>query len=550
MQVKGPKSRRWLVKGVLDDGVPNSIFKPGWRFFAAFASLCIISLMAALDATSISVALPVMAKALGGSAIKAFWSGTSFLLASTIFQPILGSFSNIFGRKPLILTSLVFFGVGAIVAALAKDFTMILVGRTLMGVGGGGIMVLNLIVMTDMVPLRERGKWYSMLSSMWAIGTVTGPLLGGGFSENSSWRWIFWINLPFVGVGAVMVMVFLHLNFHASSVFGKLRRVDWLGIGLFLGSTTGFLIPITWGGVQYSWSSWHTLVPIIVSAVGMVAFVVHQECFATEPLIKTSVFKNPTAAITYAGTVIHGIVLWSILYYLPLYYEAAKGFSPILAGVAIFPQTFTIAPASVIAGAAIARSGKYRWAIWLGWTLTTTGTGLLVLLKTSTKTVEWIFITLVAGIGTGLLFPANSIASQASTATGRDQAFAATAFSFLRAFGQTLGVAIGGVIFQNEMKKNLLKYPLLAGNAVEYSKDAAGLVQLIRSLPHGERKHQLQVSYIEALKWIWVVMCVLSAATLFASLFIKAYTLDRMLETDQGFKETQKSSQSDDIELS
>ncbi|KAF2464048.1 MFS general substrate transporter [Lindgomyces ingoldianus] len=518
----------------------ESAFNPGWRFVAAFASLSVITLMAALDATSISVALPIMAKLLKGSAIEAFWSGTSFLLTSTVFQPVLGSFSHIFGRKPLIYLSLVLFLVGSIVAAIANNFTVILVARSIQGIGGGGIIALTEIVVTDMVPLRERGKWFSMISGMWAIGTVAGPLLGGGFSQNVSWRWIFWINLPFIGIGGIMITFFLQLNYKTSSLLSKLRRVDWIGMVLFLGSTTGFLIPITWGGVQYPWDSWRTLVPLLVSAAGLVAFVIHQEYFAPEPLIRTSVFKNTTAAVTYLETVIHGIILWSVLYYLPLYYEAVKGFSPILSGIALFPQTFTVAPAAMVVGATIASTGKYRWAIWSGWFFTTFGMGLLVLLKTDTTTVQWIFLNLVGGLGTGILFPAMAITVQAA-AVSADQAYASNIFSFLRAFGQTLGVAIGGVIFQNQMKKKLLTFPLLADKAAEYSKDAAGLVQIIKSLPEGDMKHQLRVSYTDALKYIWIVMTVLAAVALAASLFTKAYSLDRALETEQGYKEKRRS---------
>ena len=169
-------------------------FQPSWRFLAAFGSLCILTLMAALDATSLSVALPVsipssnsmtishiaqiMAKALGGSAIEAFWSGTSFLLTSTVFQPVIGSFSHIFGRKTLIYVSLAFFLAGSIIAALANNFTVILVGRSIQGVGGGGIICLTEMVVVDTVPLRERGKWLSFFGAMWSLGTVAGPLLG------------------------------------------------------------------------------------------------------------------------------------------------------------------------------------------------------------------------------------------------------------------------------------------------------------------------------------------------------------------------------------
>lgn len=538
-----PKHDAANLQAALDpssDGLPPDPklpekFQPGWRFLAAFGSLCIITLMAALDATSLSVALPIMAQALGGSAIEAFWSGTSFLLTSTVFQPVLGSFSHIFGRKTLIYISLVFFLAGSILAALAENFTIILVGRAIQGVGGGGIICLTEMVVVDTVPLRERGKWFSFFGAMWSLGTVAGPLLGGGFSQNVSWRWIFWINLPFLGLGSILITLFLKLNVKHNSFFSRLGQIDWLGMTLFLASTTGFLIPITWGGVQYPWNSWRTLVPLIVSGAGLVAFVLHQDLVAKNPLIRTSVFKSMSAAILFSSTIAHGIILWAILYYMPLYYQAVKGMGPILTGIAMFPWTFTVAPASVAAGIAITVTGRYRWAYRTGWFLTTLGMGLLLLLKVNTTTTAWVFLQLVGGIGTGLLFPAMALAVQAST-TAKDQAYAANMFSFFRAFGQTLGVAIGGVIFQNQMAKKMLTYPLLADLASEYSRDAAGLVEIIKAMPAGQMKDQIKESYTDALKYIWIVMLAFSAVAFIGSWFIKAYDMNAALESEHGFK--------------
>jgi MFS family permease len=272
-------------------------------------------------------------------------------------------------------------------------------------------------------------------------------------------------------------------------------------------------------------------VPLILCAFGMAGFVVHQEYFATEPLIRTSVFKNRTAAITYLSAIIHGIILWSILYYLPLYFQAVKGMSPIMSAVAIFPWTFTVAPAAGISGFLIAKTGKYRTITWVGWFLATFGNGLLIYLKTDTKTVAWIFLNLVGGAGAGSLFASMAIAVQAS-ATNEDQAYAANMFSFLRAFGQTVGVAVGGVIFQNQAKRKMLTYPLLADKATEYSQDAAGLVEII--------KLQLRESYTEGLKYVWIVMTVFAFVAFVANVWIKAYSLDAALETEQGFKEKRK----------
>ncbi|USP77217.1 hypothetical protein yc1106_04491 [Curvularia clavata] len=537
--VPAPETASETTSSQADVVVEPEKFEPGWRFLAAFGSLCIITLMAALDATSISVALPIIARALGGSAIEAFWSGTSFLLTSTVFQPVLGSFSHIFGRKSMIYVSLGFFLAGSIIPAVADNFTVILVGRSIQGVGGGGIICLTEMVVVDTVPLRERGKWISFFGAMWSIGTVAGPLLGGGFSQNVSWRWIFWINLPFVGIGAAMITIFLKLNQKHSGFLAKLREVDWIGMVLFLASTTGFLIPVTWGGIQYPWDSWRTLVPLIVCGVGMCAFVLYIEFVAANPLIRTSVFKNRSAAILYICTVLHGIILWAILYYLPLYFEAVKGFGPILTGVALFPWTFTVAPASIATGIAIAILGKYRWANRVGWLLTTLGMGLLILIKVNTSTPAWIFLCLVGGVGTGILFPAMALGVQAS-ATAEDQAYAANMFSFFRAFGQTIGVAVGGVVFQNQMKKKMLTFPLLAEFADEYSQDAAGLVRIIKEMPGGTMKEQLKESYTDALKYIWIVILAFSAVALIGSIFIESYDMNGAMNQDRAFVDKDK----------
>jgi MFS family permease len=234
------------------------------------------------------------------------------------------------------------------------------------------------------------------------------------------------------------------------------------------------------------------------------------------------------------------MILWGILYYLPLYYEAVKEFSPILAGVALFPQTFTVAPASILAGFIIAISGRYRNLTWFGWAMTTLGMGLLVLLKVGTSTPAWIFLNLVSGVGTGVLFSAMAIAVQAS-ASDEDTAHAVTMFAFFRAVGQTLGVAVGGVIFQNQMKKELLKYPLLADKASEWSQDASGLVQIIKTMPAGLAKQQLKTAYVDSLKYIWIVLCVFAGVAFVVSLWTEALPLDRALNTEQGFKHKTKS---------
>ena len=206
-----------------------------------------------------------------------------------------------------------------------------------------------------------------------------------------------------------------------------------------------------------------------------------------------------------------------------------------ITGVAAFPESFSVAPASVITGIIVAVTGRYRWGVWSGWTITTLGCGLLILLDVDTTIPAWIFLNLVPGLGTGVLFSGMNFSLQGSCAD-EDIASAVAFFTFFRSFGQTIGVAVGGVIFQNQIRSKLLSYPLLASMADEYSQDASGLVQVIKSMSDDlPQKAQLIQAYADSLKTIWLVMCCLSAVALVSSFFIKGYSLDRELVTEQRF---------------
>jgi MFS family permease len=190
---------------------------------------------------------------------------------------------------------------------------------------------------------------------------------------------------------------------------------------------------------------------------------------------------------------------------------------------------------SVVVGIVCAKTGRYRWAIWTGWTLTTFGAGLLVMLGPSTTIVQWVFLNFAVSIGTGMLFPAMALAIQAA-GRPQDAGHAAAFYSFIRVIGQSLGVALGGVIFQNQIKQKLLADPLLAPMAAEYSKDATALVGIINGMSAGTEKTQLVLAYADSLKTIWIVMCTLSAVGLVASLWTKKYSLNQEHKTMQGYQ--------------
>ncbi|GKT41841.1 efflux pump fus6 [Colletotrichum spaethianum] len=499
----------------------KDVFKPSREFMLAFAALCTIALAVALDATTLSVALPTMSLALGGTALEAFWSGTSFLLASTVLQPTIAGLSSIFGRKPLVYASALLFVVGSIVGAVANNFTVVIAGRTIQGIGGGGILALTEVIITDLVPLAVRGQWFSLLSVVWSVGTVTGPLIGAGFAQNVSWRWIFWINLPITALGVVMIFFFLRQVSIPGEVGAKLKRFDWLGSFLFTAGSTSFLFGISTGGVMYEWTSFRCLLPLILGVFIIVGFGFWELNFAKEPLIDKGIFNNWTMIANYIMTIFHGMILWSILYFL------------VISAVAALPESLTVAPAAMVVGLIAGVTGRYRWSLWSGWVVTTLGAGLMCLMRPSTTIPQWVWLNIPIGIGTGMLFPAMALSIQAAcepALNGQAAAF----YSFLRTFGQSVGVAVSGVIFQNAFQKRLAQVPALADAAEEYSRDATIVVEVIKRMPEGDAtRAELVEAYCDALRAIWISLIAFAGFCMLISITVKKYSLNQEHVTKQ-----------------
>jgi hypothetical protein len=338
--------------------------------------------------------------------------------------------------------------------------------------------------------------------------------------------------VPFIGVAIVMVPICINLKVAPTSLMAKIKRIDYIGATIFIGSATGFMMGISWGGVQYAWSSWHTVVPIVLGVAGFIGFYFYEDRIAVEPVVPTSIFKNRNITAAYLQTVIHSLIVLSLVYYLPLYYEGVKGFNTTITGVAVFPETFTVAPAAVIIGIVIGKVGSFRWAVWSGWLISILGLGILYLMDVQTTTVQWIFLNLVAGVGTGFLYPALQFSIQ-SACKDEDLASAVSMYSFFRALGQTLGVAVGGVILQNQLAVKIGSYPSLAPMAKAYSQDATALAHMLRTMPDSPDRQNLVQAYADALKVVWIVMCGLAGAGFLVSLLIKDYPLDRFVPAAQ-----------------
>jgi MFS family permease len=235
--------------------------------------------------------------------------GTSYLLTSAIFQPLIVALSNDFGRRKLLFLSVVLFTLGTIICCLSQNFTTLLAGRCVQGTGGAGILSLNYVILSDIVPLRQRAIYIAITQLSWSVGAIAGPLVGGLFADHATWRWIFYVNFPFCAVGLVMIPFSVNLRVQVPSLEARLLRFDWLGTVLFTSSVTSFLLGLTLGGSRFAWDSWHIIVPIVIGAVGLVATVVWEMNLTKNPMLRVELLNSRSGCAAYICVFLQGLLV-------------------------------------------------------------------------------------------------------------------------------------------------------------------------------------------------------------------------------------------------
>ncbi|KAI1077012.1 major facilitator superfamily domain-containing protein [Whalleya microplaca] len=525
--------------------VNNQDFKLSLNFLGSFAGLCIINLVSALDFAILVGALPMLTKDLNGTALHAFWLATAFLLTSTVFQPVWASLSHIYGRRPIILFAIAFFTAGTVVCSAARSMTTLITGRSLQGFGNGGLISLSFIILTDLIPLRQRPKWSSFVQLQWAIGSVASPLISGAIVANTTnWRWLFILNYPFCAAGFVAFAVYLRLQQRLGGFGQKTLSFDWTGGLLFTASITSFLMALTWGGVMFDWNSWHVLVPLLLGATGLLSFgvYIHER---ENPIIPRSLFKNATSVVAYMGTICLGFCLGCTVYLTPLYYMAVRDRTALMAAVSCLWFIISMLMTSITTGILVTKLGHYRNFVYAGWFFVTLGYGLNFYIDRYTSEVALAFTYMVTGFGMGIVSTVQNIMTQAAT-QNKDSAAAAMMFSFTRTLGQCLGVAISGVILENRFQASI-RDSTYAPQAEEWSRGLESLIEIVQSLASSDpMKAAMEEAYVQGLKWVWIVVTAF-AGVLFSSsvLFVKKYSIDRNLETDQGIVSSSRNTQTE-----
>jgi multidrug resistance protein len=495
-------------------------------------TLACASLLVALDSDILVASLPALATHLNGTTTEAFWAGSAYLLPYAVVQPFLACLSDIFGRRPLLLISLGLFLAGSLPCALADNMATLLTGRVIQGIGGGGIVALAQAIYTDIVPLRQRPKYFGIVLLAWAIGTMIGPVVGGAFTDmsTSGWRWCFWINFPLGGIAFILSFLLIRLQPASSplTLRQKLLTVDYLGAFLFIASTTSLLIAISWGGNTYAWTSFRTLVPLVAGILGLLFFAAYEAYLAPYPFIPPSLFPTLSSCLLFILALLYGLVLFMAVYYITFYFSAVKLVSATTAGANLIPALALALPSSIVTGLLMTRWGKWRWAVWAGHALEVLGYGLLIRLDEDTPVAQWAVTLCVAGLGSGVSLSSINFGVQANTQTDRESASATVMYTFCRSVGMCVGVSVGSAIFQGIASGSLRGKGLDAGIAGEAEAYVFGTLRFLGE--EEELRGQVVGSFVAGLRMVFVVMTVVKAVALGLSLCVKGRGMDRELD--------------------
>jgi EmrB/QacA subfamily drug resistance transporter len=474
---------------------------------AVFVTVMLAMLMASLDQTIVSTALPTIVADVGGAGHMS-WVITSYLLADTIGVVLAGKFGDLFGRKVLFQGSVVVFTVGSFFSGYADDMEVLISFRAVQGLGAGGLMVTATALIADVIPLRDRGRYQGALGAVFGVTTVAGPLLGGLFTDHLSWRWAFYVNIP-IAIGVVVM---------ASRTIPTVRRagrprIDYLGVLLVTLGASGLTLGTSWGGVQHPWASPQIIGLFVGSAVALALFVV-VELRAPEPILPMHLFRYRVFTTCSLLSFVVGFGMMGAIAFLPTFFQFVNGASATGSGMRMLPMVAGILATAILSGRLVSRTGRYRAFPLVGAPVSAVGMLLLATMDPATSVMRASLSLLLLGTGLGFMMQILTMVVQNTVRYG-DLGTATSGISFFRALGGSFGVAVLGTLYSNRLADALPDAAASAGVGIATVRSPDG----VQALPAAAQAPVLD-AYASSLQISFVCGAVAMAVALIVALFL------------------------------
>jgi len=481
------------------------------EIMVVITALMLVMLLAALDQTIVSTALPRIASDLHGLN-KISWVATAYLLTSAVTTPIYGKISDQLGRKKIFQTAIVIFLVGSVLCGISQSMNELVLARGLQGVGAGGLMSLVLAIVGDIIPPRQRGKYMGYFMAVFGVSSVVGPLLGGFLTDSLSWRWVFFVNIPLGVIALSAVAARLHLPITKQD-----HNIDYLGAALLAAGAVCLLLATVWGGTTYAWASGQIIGLLAAGVVLALAFV-GWERKAKEPILPLHLFKNDIFTVSVILSLLSGMAMFAAILYIPVYQQTVRGYSPTKSGLLMLPLVLGLLGAGITSGRLTTKLGKYRRFPIIGTLILAFGLWLYSHLTLTTS--QWVLglWMLVIGIGLGTFMQIMTLAIQNSVER-HHMGTATSSATFFRSLGSAFGGAIFGSVMINRLS-HYLKNSLPQAASIHVNVGSIQQGANLNKLPPGTAHIVLQ-SFVHAFHDMFLYAIPVALLAFIVALFLR-----------------------------